>query len=226
MQRCSGDPRALLARHRLPRRSGAGCPSRRRRHGRAMPRRSSGPGPGPCGAVLLGQDGDVEREPRAQGDASSGQCRAIQPRWYQGTAVQGRETRLGWRWMSAWRGKKQGRGRRAPGQEAQHPPGSIPAEQHVPRQTLEPGSAFLSETTDRLWANLPPGFSGGGFPSPPPLLALLEKLSGLQEKIIYILCIKKESSSFIKCSFSTLICKTSHCGLGVMCRQEIRFNAR
>lgn len=44
-----------------PRRSGAGCPSRRRRYGRAMPRRSSGPGP--RSAVLLGQDGDMEREP-------------------------------------------------------------------------------------------------------------------------------------------------------------------
>lgn len=127
--------------------------------------------------------------------------------------------------MSAWHGKKQGRGRRAPGQEAQHPPGSILAEQHIPRQALEPSSAFASETTDRLWANLPPRFSAGGFPSPPPLLVLLEELSGLQEKITYI-CIKKESLSFTKCSFSTLICKTSHCGLGMMCRQEIRFNAR
>jgi len=53
------------------------------------------------GAMLAGRGGDPRRWPRAREDASSQQCRVIQPCWYQATAIKGREIRLGWRWMSS-----------------------------------------------------------------------------------------------------------------------------
>lgn len=114
----------------LSRCSVGGCPSWRRQ-GRAMLRRSSRPGL--RGAMLLGQDGDPQREPQVQEDVSLSSLPSGSPFLVPSNSDK-RIRNPAWLEVDEQlHGKKQGRGQRAPrGGRTEHPPGtsprSVPAE--------------------------------------------------------------------------------------------------